>query len=140
MSASGAPLSIARIGSVMPTLSATSSDPPVSCWVTAAPLCAKFSSRSRPFGGEEALVHGDVDRPQRGLAAERAGDHLVGRLRGGPDQKQGAAKHGPEGIHRHFPERAICLLRSAVALTVADGFQVAATAPRKPYRPELGSW
>ena len=55
ISASGAPFSMARIGSVMPTLSATSSEPPVSCWVTAAPLCAKLSSRSRSSAAKKPL-------------------------------------------------------------------------------------
>ena len=100
MIASDAPLSMAWIGSLMPTLSATSNEPPVSCWVTAAPLCAKLISTSRFCGGEEALVGRNVERPQRRLAAERAGDDLVGG-EGRPHQRGGTGE-ADENPARNF--------------------------------------
>jgi len=77
------------------------------------------------LGGEEALVHGNVDGPQRRLAAERAGDHLVGRLRGWPNQKQSAAESSANCVHQRFPERAVCFLAIGEPRSqFADGFRI----------------
>ena len=77
------------------------------------------------LGGEETLVHGNVDGPQRRLAAERAGDHLVGRLRGWPNQKQSAAESSANCVHQRFPERAVCFLAIGEPRSqFADGFRI----------------
>ncbi len=76
-----APLSMASSGSVKPTLTATSIDPAVSCWTTLAPLGAKLRSSAMPASAKIPLLHGDVERPERCLAAERAGDDGIGRAR-----------------------------------------------------------
>ena len=95
----------------MPTLSATSSEAGGELLGDGGAALREVELKIDALGGEEALVHGDVDGPERGLAAERAGNDLVrglGRLGCRPkrhrEHHQAAAQHGPNGIHeRQLP-------------------------------------